>query len=62
MDYVVAALQQAGLPMPEIRTKLEELEEMVGREVEGLVRFVMRESEIVAKREKLFGLYGEVVE
>lgn len=60
VDYVVAALQRSGLLMPGIRMKLEELEEMVDAEVEGLVRFVIKDPEIVAKREKLFGLFGEV--
>ncbi len=61
VDYVVAAFQQAGSSIREIRTKLKQLETVVDAEVEGLMRFVMQDTGIVAKREKLFGLYGKAL-
>jgi len=61
VDYVVAALQQTGLSMPDIRAKLKEIEKLVDANVEGLMHFVMKYPEITSKREKLFGLYDKVV-
>ncbi len=61
VDYVVAALQHANLSMSEIRAKLKELEKLVDAEVENLMQSVMKDPEIVSKRQKLFGLYGKVL-
>ena len=62
MDYLIAALHGAGVGRDEVVGKLDELAAKLDQALEQQVEVVKWDSEVMDKRQRVFGSFGVVLE